>query len=150
MESRISGRSSVLQMPLKTTAARLTVLTMVAICVVHNPVDCFGILLSNKTSVWNSPGLNRLELPAEHAPWPPTGRAAREAWAEIDMLEQTRASDTSRLVGLLESSPDPIVRWRACRAFARLQDSTGMPELLEALRADREPGVRREAAFALG
>ncbi len=88
--------------------------------------------------------------PPDHAPWPPRDPEAREAWAEIAMLEDTRASDTGRLLGHLQSSPDPLVRWRVCRAFARLQDSTGTNSLLSALASDPDPRVRREAAFALG
>jgi cyclophilin family peptidyl-prolyl cis-trans isomerase/HEAT repeat protein len=66
------------------------------------------------------------------------------------MLEDTRASDLTRLLGYLASAPDPLVRWRACRAFARLQDSTAVPGLLDALAGDPDVAVRREAAFALG
>ena len=54
------------------------------------------------------------------APAPPKDKDAREAWAEIAMLEDTRATDVSRLLGFYQSSPDSTVRWRVCRAFARL------------------------------
>jgi HEAT repeat protein len=99
---------------------------------------------------WNPPGIAAPARPPELAPWPPRDPAAREAWAEIAMLEDSRATDLGRLVGLLQSSPDPLVRWRACRAFARLQDSTVVSFLLDALHGDADPSVRREAAFALG
>lgn len=65
------------------------------------------------------------------------------------MLEDTRTSDTSRLIGLLQGA-DPLVRWRVCRAFASLQDSTGLEALLTALATDADLRVRREAAFAIG
>jgi cyclophilin family peptidyl-prolyl cis-trans isomerase/HEAT repeat protein len=101
-------------------------------------------------TLWNEPGKAAPARPAELAPWPPKDPAAREAWAEIAMLEDTRARDVSRLMGHLQSSPDPLVRWRVCRAFARLQDSTGVLVLLDALQKDDSPFVRQEAAFALG
>jgi len=42
------------------------------------------------------------------------------------------------------------VRWRVCRAYGRLQDSTTVPGLLDVLGQDPDARVRREAAFALG
>ena len=99
---------------------------------------------------WNEPGLAAPVRPLGLAPWPPKDPAAREAWAEIAMLEDTRATDLSRLVGHYQSSADSLVRWRVCRAFARLQDSTGVDMLLDALQKDASPWVRQEAAFALG
>ncbi|MGH7724826.1 MAG: HEAT repeat domain-containing protein [Candidatus Eiseniibacteriota bacterium] len=86
----------------------------------------------------------------DRAPWPPREGRSREAWVEIAMLEDTRATDTSRLLGFLQSDADPLVRWRVCRAFARLQDSTGTNLLLTALATDTDVRVRREAAFAIG
>jgi cyclophilin family peptidyl-prolyl cis-trans isomerase/HEAT repeat protein len=99
---------------------------------------------------WNEPGPANLFQPAGPAPWPPSDKAAREVWAEIAMLEDTRASDVSRLIGHLQSSADWLVRWRVCRAFGRLQDSTAIEPLLDALEKDPAPSVRAEAAFALG
>jgi cyclophilin family peptidyl-prolyl cis-trans isomerase/HEAT repeat protein len=86
------------------------------------------------------------------APWPPQERAARERWAEIAMLEDTRTDDPSRLVGMLQSDAEALVRWRVCRAFARLQDTSAVvvDALLDAVRKDADVRVRREAAFALG
>ncbi len=106
--------------------------------------------LAEPLTTWNPPGLATPALPPESAPWPPADPAAREAWAEIAMLEHTRAPDLSRLAGLLQSSPDPLVRWRVCRAYARLQDSTVVNSLLDALGREPDARVRREAAFALG
>ena len=99
---------------------------------------------------WNEAGPANLFQPAGPAPWPPSDKAAREVWAEIAMLEDTRATDVSRLIGHLQSSADSLVRWRVCRAFGRLQDSTAIEPLLDALQKDPSPSVRAEAAFALG
>ena len=66
------------------------------------------------------------------------------------MLEDTRSPDVTRLAGLLQSSPDPLVRWRVCRAYGRLQDSTTVTGLLDVLGRDPDARVRAEAAFALG
>ncbi len=106
--------------------------------------------LADPLTIWNPPGIPAPLLPTESAPWPPADPAAREAWAEIAMLEDTRSPDVSQLAGLLQSNPDPLVRWRVCRAYARLQDSTVVGGLLDALGRDPDARVRREAAFALG
>jgi len=107
-------------------------------------------LHADPLTLWNPPGLPSPAAPLEAAPWPPSEPAAREAWAEIAMFEDTRATDLTRLAGFLQASPDPLVRWRVCRAYARLQDSTTVTGLLDALVRDADPRVRREAAFALG
>ena len=101
-------------------------------------------------TAWNEPGPSTLFRPVGPAPWPPSDKAAREVWAEIAMLEDTRTSDVSRLIGHLQSSADSLVRWRVCRAFGRLQDSTAIEPLLDALQKDPANSVRAEAAFALG
>ena len=75
-------------------------------------------------TTWNEPGLAAPVRPLGLAPAPPKDKDAREAWAEIAMLEDTRSNDLSRLMGFYQSSPDSTVRWRVCRAYARLQDST--------------------------
>ncbi len=100
-------------------------------------------------TLWNPPGIASPERPDEIAPWPPSAAAEREAWVEIAMLEDTRATDLARLLGHLQSGPE-LVRWRVCRAFARLQDSTGVEQLTEVLGRDPSLRVRAEAAFALG
>ncbi len=99
---------------------------------------------------WNEPGTAAPTPSRGIAPWPPRDPSSREAWAEIAMLEDTRATDISRLIGHLQSGTDPLVRWRVCRAFARLQDSTSVNVLLDALQKDESLLVRQEAAFALG
>ncbi|MEO6463191.1 MAG: HEAT repeat domain-containing protein, partial [Candidatus Eisenbacteria bacterium] len=119
-----------------------TTLVLLALCTLPAPTGA--------GTLWNPPGIAAPERPPEHAPWPPRDPASREAWAEIAMLEDTRTTDLARLVGHLQSSPDPLVRWRVCRAFARLQDSTSVAPLLDALAGDADVAVRREAAFALG
>ena len=101
-------------------------------------------------TTWNGPGITAPVRPLGLAPAPPKDKDAREAWAEIAMLEDTRATELSRLVGYYQSSPDSTVRWRVCRAFARLQDSTVVETLLDALEKDKSLWVRQEAAFALG
>ncbi len=102
------------------------------------------------TAPWAEPGPEAPPAYSEEAPPPPADKAAREAWAEIAMLEDTRTTDVSRLVGMLQARPDPLVRWRVCRAFARLQDSTVTGPLLDAVERDSSALVRKEAAFALG
>src|SRR5439155_12661432 len=104
---------------------------------------------ASATPTWAEPGVNALAAPKERAPGPPAAPEAREAWAEIAMLEDTRATDISRLVAMLQSRPDPLVRWRACRALARLQDTTAVGVLLDAVERDSSALVREEAAFAL-
>jgi peptidyl-prolyl cis-trans isomerase B (cyclophilin B) len=99
---------------------------------------------------WNEPGPASLFEPSGPAPWPPSDKAAREVWAEIAMLEDLRTPDVSRLIGHLQSSADSLVRWRVCRAFGRLQDSTAINPLLDAVQKDPARSVRAEAAFALG
>jgi cyclophilin family peptidyl-prolyl cis-trans isomerase/HEAT repeat protein len=101
-------------------------------------------------TTWNEPGITAPVRPLGLAPAPPKDPQAREAWAEIAMLEDTRSNDLSRLMGFYQSSQDSTVRWRVCRAYARLQDSTGVLTLLDALQKDPSPWVRQEAAFALG
>src|SRR5690349_20805769 len=101
-------------------------------------------------TTWNEPGIPAPVRPLGLAPAPPTDKDAREAWAEIAMLEDTRATELSRLVGFYQSSADSTVRWRVCRAYARLQDSTGVETLLDAMEKDPSLWVRQEAAFALG
>lgn len=111
---------------------------------------CFALAPVGSASAWTAPGSDPGGRPVEIAPWPPADRDGREAWAEIAMLEDTRATDLSRLGGLFQSSPDPLVRWRVCRAAARLQDSTLVVTLLDALTPEKDARVRAEAAFALG
>jgi cyclophilin family peptidyl-prolyl cis-trans isomerase/HEAT repeat protein len=98
---------------------------------------------------WNPPGIAAPERPAEVAPWPPSDGPDREAWVEIAMLEDTRSPDVSRLLGHLQSGSRPV-RWRVCRAFARLQDSTVVDFLSDVMAGDPGANVRAEAAFALG
>jgi len=113
-------------------------------------IPAFAATPITPLTTWNEPGVAAPVRPLGLAPWPPKDPAAREAWAEIAMLEDTRGTDLSRLVGQYQSSADSLVRWRVCRAFARLQDSTGVDMLLDALHKDPSPWVRQEAAFALG
>jgi len=113
-------------------------------------IPAFAATPITPLTTWNEPGTAAPVRPLGLAPWPPKDPAAREAWAEIAMLEDTRATDLSRLVGHYQSSQDSLVRWRVCRAYARLQDSTGVDVLLDALQKDPSPWVRQEAAFALG
>ncbi|MEP7028609.1 MAG: HEAT repeat domain-containing protein, partial [Candidatus Eisenbacteria bacterium] len=130
-------------------AARLLCALPLVLAILPRAAAAAGTPIPALTA-WNEPGPSTLVRPLGPAPWPPSDPAAREAWAEIAMLEDTRATDLSRLIGHLQSSADALVRWRACRAFARLQDSTAIDPLLDAVQRDSSPMVRAEAAFALG
>jgi HEAT repeat protein/cyclophilin family peptidyl-prolyl cis-trans isomerase len=70
--------------------------------------------------------------------------------ATIAMYEDTRCPDVQNVIGYLaDSFPEPV-RLRACRALARMQDSTAIEGLSNRLRTDTDQQVRAEAAFALG
>ncbi|HKA24223.1 MAG TPA: HEAT repeat domain-containing protein [Candidatus Eisenbacteria bacterium] len=73
-----------------------------------------------------------------------------EQLATIAMYEDTRCPDGQSVAAYLADTFPPSVRLRACRALARLQDSTTVEALAGRLRSDQDPPVRAEAAFALG
>ncbi|HEV8481765.1 MAG TPA: HEAT repeat domain-containing protein [Candidatus Eisenbacteria bacterium] len=91
-----------------------------------------------------------LLLPLAATPARAETQSVDDMIATIAMYEDTRVPDGQMVSAYLASSfPEPV-RLRACRALARLQDSTTVDALSHTLRADTDLGVRAEAAFALG
>jgi cyclophilin family peptidyl-prolyl cis-trans isomerase/HEAT repeat protein len=81
---------------------------------------------------------------------PDSTSAYGEALATLAMLEDTRCPDGMQVAAYLQDAFPAVVRERAARALARLQDSTGVEGLADRLSRDPSVEVRREAAFALG
>src|SRR5262245_1138692 len=90
-------------------------------------------------------GLHRAEVGATGEP------AGLEAvFARILQLEDHRSAGAGELAGYLDPARPPAVRVRAALAIGRIGSPVTTPyDLVGALR-DRDPELRRMAAFALG
>ena len=64
-------------------------------------------------------------------------------------LEALRELSTAMTIGTYATSPDPEMRAFALRALAAIESTGAIPRLLEALRTDRHPRVRRAALLGL-
>lgn len=83
-------------------------------------------------------------------------KARRLAWGEfpakviIALIGQLKTPDAAETLQRLADDPDPVIRATTVAALGEAGQSSILPRLEQAMRDDRSPDVRSEAAEALG
>jgi hypothetical protein len=97
-------------------------------------------------SLHADPAADRALISMAHDDPSPNVRGDALFW----MAQKAGSKVAAEIAGSIENDPDTQVKKRAVFALAQISNGDGIPKLIEVARTNRNPAIRKEAAFWLG